>query len=512
MSHITLEGTQSLNRPGSSSENYQRFLSSGTVLTSDREDIKMKQVTINTPQPLVEVNRLLTPNEYRFLNAPNSNISLVVRVSGEVTAAQFQNAVHKARLKHPMLGVKIQYDAFHQGWFVNEDVPANPIRVVQRDDDHQWLSELRKEHQSYLDLTRNPLIRFVLLIGEGAADFIIFANHATCDGLSLSYLARDIVYFLAHPEDEVVVPIVPVPMDDDHTTVSLKSGRLVNAIMNNMNQKWQANPVYFHPEEFQSLHTAFWRDLSYNLVDVQLSETETYELVQACRAHDITVNTALCAAFNGAAHALHAKHEKYLDMLGIAVDIRDKMRIEQKDFFGFSASGIAPRFCYNLKQDFWANAQKLHSQIQRQLKKEFYVKNLIQKTVIPHTISDAMQVAVIGGMLRPDDQNYERISGFRQDSKNVVIKMLKKRGVLDGEEKQLGVLCTNLGRAKFSASFGAYQIQAMQFTPSSGLLMECVLGVITVGGKLNLTVGNMMRRDATEELEKLTELALGFLM
>jgi hypothetical protein len=30
--------------------------------------------------------------------------------------------------------------------------------------------------------------------------------------------------------------------------------------------------------------------------------------------------------------------------------------------------------------------------------------------------------------------------------------------------------------------------------------------------KLNLTVGNMMRRDATEELEKLTELALGFLM
>ena len=89
--------------------------------------------------------------------------------------------------------------------------------------------------------------------------------------------------------------------------------------------------------------------------------------------------------------------------------------------------------------------------------------------------------------------------------------MLKKRGILDSDDKQLGVLCTNLGRAKFPASFGPYKIQAMMFTPSSGLLMECVLGVITIDGKLNLTVGNVMKRDSSEELEKLTEIALGFL-
>ena len=472
----------------------------------------MNQIDSSNTQPLVQLNRMLTPNEHRFLNAPNASISLVVRVSGTITASQFRAAVHKARLKHPLLGVKIRYDEAHRSWFTNTDVPANPIRTLTRERDDQWYDELVKEHRIYLDLTRHPLIRFVLLIGEEGSDFIIFANHAICDGMSLSYLARDIVYFLAHSEEHVASATVPVPMDDEHTTPSLKVGALTRFIMNKMDQKWQSDPVYFDTQAFQSVHTAFWRKTFYNVVYKQLSELDTGRLVQACRAHGVTVNTALCTAFNAAVHSVHTEHEKYMNVIGVAVDMRDQVRVEQKDFFGFSASGIASKFRYNLRIDFWANAQNLHKKIQRQLAKQVFVKNLSEKFLMSHAMSDAMLIAVYGKELQPGDPHYEKVAAFRQDDTNVVVNMLKKRGVLDAQERQIAFVCTNLGRAKYPATCGAYEIQSMMFTPSAALLMECVVGVITIGGRLNLTVSHLADSDSKKELERLANTALEFLM
>ena len=472
----------------------------------------MNQYAPSKADPLPDVYRMLTPNEHRFLNAPNANISLVVRITGKVTASQFQEAIKKARLKHPLLGVKIKYDETYRSWFTNTDVPINPIRILTRDSDSQWYDELCEEHQNYLDMTHYPLIRFVLLIGKEGADFIIFANHATCDGMSLSYLARDIVYFLAYPDNQVTSPILPVPLDDEHTTPSLKVSALARFIMDKMDQKWQTNPVFFDTEAFRSVHTAFWRKTFYNIVYRQLSKPDTERLVQACRAHSVTVNTAICTAFSAAIHSIHTTHHKYMDVIGVAVNMRDLMCGDQKDFFGFSASGIAANYKYNTQIDFWANAQKLHKQIQRKLTKQVYVKNLSEKFLMSHAMSEAMLMAVYGKDLQPGDRNYEEVAAFRQDDKNVVINMLKKRKMLNAQELQIAFVCTNLGRATYPESFGEYEIRSMIFTPSAALLMECVVGVITIGGQLNLTVSNLANTDSKEELESLTGIAFEFLM
>ena len=55
----------------------------------------MNQYAPSKADPLPDVYRMLTPNEHRFLNAPNANISLVVRITGKVTASQFQEAIKK---------------------------------------------------------------------------------------------------------------------------------------------------------------------------------------------------------------------------------------------------------------------------------------------------------------------------------------------------------------------------------------------------------------------------------
>ena len=84
--------------------------------------------------------------------------------------------------------------------------------------------------------------------------------------------------------------------------------------------------------------------------------------------------------------------------------------------------------------------------------------------------------------------------------------------MLNAQELQIAFVCTNLGRATYPESFGEYEIRSMIFTPSAALLMECVVGVITIGGQLNLTVSNLANTDSKEELESLTGIAFEFLM
>jgi hypothetical protein len=201
-----------------------------------------------------------------------------------------------------------------------------------------------------------------------------------------------------------------------------------------------------------------------------------------------------------------------MDAIGVAVDMRDQVCIEQKDFFGFSASGIASKFRYNLRIDFWENARKLHAQIQRRLKKGLCVKNLSEKFLMSHSMSDAMLMAVYGRGLQPGDPHYEQVTALRQDDKNVVVNMLKKKGVLDAQEHQIAFVCTNLGRTDYPATFGEIAIRSMIFAPSAALLTECVVGVITIGGRLNLTVSNLADTDSEEAVAKLAESALEFLL
>ncbi|NLE05543.1 MAG: hypothetical protein GX638_12185 [Crenarchaeota archaeon] len=43
---------------------------------------------------------------------------------------------------------------------------------------------------------RSPLIRFIVLNSNKSTELIILCHHVICDGLSLTYLAKDIATFL----------------------------------------------------------------------------------------------------------------------------------------------------------------------------------------------------------------------------------------------------------------------------------------------------------------------------
>ena len=47
---------------------------------------------------------------------------------------------------------------------------------------------------------------------------------------------------------------------------------------------------------------------------------------------------------------------------------------------------------------------------------------------------------------------------------------------------------TNLGRLDFPLKYGSFELDKFYFVPSAGPFLEIVLGVVTVGGKLTITI------------------------
>lgn len=466
------------------------------------------QTTPQTQPTSRGYSRMLTKNEHRFLNSPISCISLVVRLNGTISEANFRYAIQKVRILHPHLGVKIQYDDQHQSWFTSDNVPENPIHIHARTSSEDWKESLQQLYHTFIDFTKFPLASFALILGENQSEFIIYANHCICDGMSLNYLARDIIYYLAHPEETPNHSIIPVTLKSGTIEGNVEIKGLTKAIMDKIIQKWETSPKYFETEDWKTLHANFWKNYAYNTFMVSYNSEETKKLAKKCRNHGVTINTALTAAFQAALYLYHTHASgKYLQQLGIAVNLRDRILDPTGDFFGCFASGIAPKFKYNIKKDFWKNAQLLHEIIHKQLDKQEHLKNLAQKFLMTDSMTDAMTMAVMSQCIDSSDPKFDTYKNFREDSSNILIKSLKKKGAYDLTKLKLSLVITNLGRIPYDPQEGDLEIERMFFTPSAGLLMEIVLGVITANGTLEITVSNISDFDSQEKLKKIADLA-----
>ena len=61
-----------------------------------------------------------------------------------------------------------------------------------------------------------PAIRFILVQSPDVSELIILCHHIICDGMSLAYLARDLLVHLGNPAREVDVSPAPAPIDLDN--------------------------------------------------------------------------------------------------------------------------------------------------------------------------------------------------------------------------------------------------------------------------------------------------------
>ncbi|MHA1488099.1 MAG: condensation domain-containing protein [Promethearchaeota archaeon] len=448
-----------------------------------------------------ELKRKMIAREFSHFRVPNSNISLITRIKGKVTIDMLKGALEKAQKRHKLIRAHISYDESQNPLFVSNGIIDIPIKVINRGSDDQWVQEILKEHHIPFDFEKGPLIRFLLLQSTQVSDLIIFCQHIICDGMSLTYLARDIISYMGDPNKEVeILPDPPLPVGKNIPS-TVKPSPLIKIFGKKIIKMWKKDEILFDAEDFKNLHQAYWDYYEYKVHLLSLTEKQTKGLVEQCRKEGVTVNTALITAFFLAQYEVYGEIRPYMKKIASAVNIRNRLLKPAGELLGFYASGLQLQAKYKKGRSFWEFAKIFHEQLKKQLDEKKDLSNVLNTEMLPPTMLQGQIFAAFSKLIKPGQSRYEKLSAFSKNEKNVLIKSIKKRlkkGIA------MGQIMTNLGRIDFPLKYGRLELQEMILMPSCSPYTEIVLGVVTCNEKLNITINHMESTISTDTMKKIT--------
>ena len=137
----------------------------------------------------------LNQRERTHAKVPQSNISLIARIIGNVSQNNLSEVIKKMQLRHPILNSHLESRGQDVFLLASGEIEI-PLKILTRERDDQWKKVILMEHKIPFEMVKGPLIRFILLYSAEISDLIIFCQHTICDGMSLAYLARDIMTYL----------------------------------------------------------------------------------------------------------------------------------------------------------------------------------------------------------------------------------------------------------------------------------------------------------------------------
>src|ERR1700759_206759 len=109
---------------------------------------------------------LLERTMYREGRPPFTSV-FTIQLFGRLVEGRLRQALARLQAKHPLLRCVIEDGVDFEGpRFVLQDRPAPiPLRVVERQNDDHWETEVRREWVAPFDASRDPLVRLVWLRG-----------------------------------------------------------------------------------------------------------------------------------------------------------------------------------------------------------------------------------------------------------------------------------------------------------------------------------------------------------
>jgi NRPS condensation-like uncharacterized protein len=301
--------------------------------------------------------RKITAIERLFANSPYSGVMLMARIVGYVTEDLLHEAVAKARQRHPNLRVRIKEDQNHDLWFTSEGAEEILIEVVPRSSADQWVKVYHEACMDPFEFDLRPAIRFILVQGPDIAELIIFCHHILCDGLSLAYLARDLMVHLGDPDQGVELLADPTPIDEANFPADVSLNPIFKFFINRINKKWENDKIFFDQEDYKNLNAAYWENFTHQMISVELSEAETTAIVNRCRKENVSVNSALSAAFVGAQFIVQGD-KPYHSKIGVAGSLRDRLPKPAGEAMGFYAGVVTLNFKFTSNPGFWENARR----------------------------------------------------------------------------------------------------------------------------------------------------------
>ncbi len=236
-------------------------------------------------------------------------------------------------------------------------------------------------------------------------------------------------------------------------------------------------------------------------------------MVARCRKENITVNSALTAAFSGAQSFVEGE-KPYHAKIVVAANLRDRIPNPAGEGMGMYAGGVELKFKYNHKRSFWENARKFHKKIQPKFTNKNLFSDILNWLYLEPTMFEAFHFKKLGGLVPSDSARYEKLSAFSK-REDVVLRILQRDNIESLETKHWGTAVTNLGRLDFPKTYGALELDRLIMQPGGGIPLanvNMVLGAVTCSGKLSLVVEYAEEAVDTGTVENTRDKALEFLL
>ena len=453
----------------------------------------------------IEYRRELQGHERRHFRAPNSIIPIVVRIRGEIDKKNLASAVRKVQQRHILLRVKIELDESNKAWFTTKEVDEIPIKIIDRDSDDQWISICSEESKISFEFYKRPLIRIILLYSPEKSDLILFCHHMFCDGMSVAYLARDLMEVLGDLNKELDILPPPPLLNRENIPSEISENVIIQKFIERINKKWMKEEVVFDHDDYLSIFNAYWKNNNHKIQTIELSEEQTNALVEKCRIEKVTVNSMIFAAFLKAQYKAKEKVKVEKQKAGIAVDVRNYLVKSAGESFGFYAAGIIDHFKYNDNISFWEMTHNLHKKISKKLSKKEFFKNLLRAGSLEPSMHDALIMKTYGHLVRSDDSRYQKLYSFSQ-KKDSISSMANKLGAM-----HFGFAVTNLGRLDFPKQYSNLELERFLIYPPTGPTIETTIFVATASGRLSLIMSYVEKKIDTNIMIKVKELLFKFL-
>ena len=457
--------------------------------------------------------RKVTGAERFFSHAPFATVTMVARIKGEVTEEMLKDAVHKAQQRHALLRVRIRDTQDGNLWFTSDGVGEIPVEVVSRKTENDWIEIHADRSKLPYEFETRPAIRFVLVQSEAESELIILCHHVICDGMSLAYLARDLMIHLGNPEAEARALPAPEPISLENIPSEVTPSGLIKYVINKINQNWRDEYENFDQEDYKAINKAYWENFTHKILSIELSEGDTTGLVQRCRQEKVTVNTALITAFMGAQNAV-MEPQPHHDITVSAASLRNRLPVSPGEGMGYYALGSEVKYKYTPKKSFWENARKYHKKITSNTSNKKVFGDLPTFLAMDSNIYEALNFKKLGGLVGADSARHEKLNRF-SEREDVVVRLLQRAKMETLDAKLMGPVITNLGRMDFPSKYGNLELDRLIMQPGGAFPLvhvDMVIGAMTAVGKLSLVIEYAEEAVDTETMKKIKTKAMELLL
>jgi hypothetical protein len=346
--------------------------------------------------------------------------------------------------------------------------------MLERNFVDSWEKEVTRELAQRFDLFTEPPLRVTWLQGDGMCELIFTCSHVLMDGLSVAYLVRDVLVFLSNSEANAD-PILPTPAMSEMipafpgkswlTWRAKLQAALLRPFLGGTSRKGTPSekPVDIVRRPY---HLLFW----------ELPPPDTAALLTRSRKEGTTIHAALCVAFLRAFGEFRGNGWKR--KIQSPVDLRNRLTDSVGESCGLYVNLV--EFVVNCgpERDFWNVAREIKQKFIRYTDDRHIYMSLIDANVIMDKLASVMTPQFVAQSMRV---TYD-------------------------------LSITNLGRLDFPIQYGSLRLEAL-FGPSLGGNPEdIVLGVITIGEKMHLTLTCTDMKLHVSEARQIKENAMKWLV